>query len=90
MSKARQHPLLVFLVHMTQSILLRQIVYLKAENEILRSRLMELAERGEKASYLLRDGDAKFTGFCAIITTRLPEIRTQSSNLSMFYTLDVK
>ncbi len=35
----RQHPLLVFLVHMTQSILLRQIAYLKAENTILRSRL---------------------------------------------------
>jgi len=32
MSAARQHPLLVFLVHMTQSILLRQIAYLKAEN----------------------------------------------------------
>ena len=39
MSAARQHPLLVFLVHMTQSILLRQIAYLKAENAILRSRL---------------------------------------------------
>jgi len=39
MSKARQHPLLVFLIHMTQCILLRQIAYLKAENQILRSRL---------------------------------------------------
>ena len=39
MPKARQHPLLVFLIHMTQSILLRQIAYLKAENQILRSRL---------------------------------------------------
>ncbi|XHR30537.1 MAG: hypothetical protein ACFUZC_08235 [Chthoniobacteraceae bacterium] len=34
----RQHPFLVFLVHMTQSILLRKIAYLKAENSILRSR----------------------------------------------------
>ncbi|XHR30554.1 MAG: integrase [Chthoniobacteraceae bacterium] len=39
MSKARQHPLLVFLIHMTQSIRLCQIAYLKAENQILRSRL---------------------------------------------------
>lgn len=39
MSKARQHPLLVFLLLMTQSILLRQIAYLKAENQILRARL---------------------------------------------------
>jgi len=38
MSATRQHPLLVFLVHMTQSILLRQIAYMKAENAILRSR----------------------------------------------------
>ena len=37
-SAIRQHPLLVFLVHMAQSILLRQIAYLKAENAILRSR----------------------------------------------------
>lgn len=35
MPAARQHPLFVFLVHMTQSILLRQIAYLKAENAIL-------------------------------------------------------
>jgi len=39
MSRTRQHPLLVFLIHMTQSILLRQIAYLKAENQILHSRL---------------------------------------------------
>ena len=39
MSFARSNPLLVFLVHMTQSILLRQIAYLKAENAILRSKL---------------------------------------------------
>jgi len=39
MPRARQHPLLVFLLHLTQSILLRKISYLKAENEILRSRL---------------------------------------------------
>jgi hypothetical protein len=38
MSKVSQHPLLVFLVQMTQSILLREIAYLKAENTILRSR----------------------------------------------------
>jgi putative transposase len=38
MSRVRQHPLLVFLVQMTQSILLREIAYLKAENTILRSR----------------------------------------------------
>lgn len=38
MSRVRQNPLLVFLLHMTQSILLRQIAYLKAENQILRSR----------------------------------------------------
>jgi len=37
MSFARQNPLLVFLIHMTQSIMLRQIAYLKAENKILRS-----------------------------------------------------
>ena len=39
MSRTRQHPLLVFLLHMTQSILLRQIADLKAENQILRSRV---------------------------------------------------
>jgi len=39
MPRTRQHPLLVFLLHMTQSILLRQISYLKAENAILRSRV---------------------------------------------------
>ncbi|XHR29816.1 MAG: hypothetical protein ACFUZC_04525 [Chthoniobacteraceae bacterium] len=39
MSRVRQHPLLAFLLHMTQSILLREISYLKAENQILRSRL---------------------------------------------------
>jgi len=39
MSFARQNPLLVFLVHMTQSIMLRQISYLKAENAVLRSRV---------------------------------------------------
>jgi hypothetical protein len=38
MSRVRQHPLLVFLIQMTQSILLREIAYLKAENTILRSR----------------------------------------------------
>ncbi len=38
MSFARQNPLLVFLIHMTQSIMLRQIAYLKAENAVLRSR----------------------------------------------------
>jgi len=38
MPKTRQNPILVFLVHMTQSILLRQIAFLKAENQILRSR----------------------------------------------------
>ena len=39
MATVRSNPLLVFLVHMTQSILLRQIAYLKAENAILRSKL---------------------------------------------------
>ncbi|XHR30469.1 MAG: integrase core domain-containing protein [Chthoniobacteraceae bacterium] len=39
MPSARQHPLLVFLVHVTQSILLRKIAFLQAENQILRSRL---------------------------------------------------
>jgi putative transposase len=39
MSNFRHNPLLAFLVHMTQSVLLRQIAYLKAENQILRSRL---------------------------------------------------
>ncbi|XHR30482.1 MAG: integrase core domain-containing protein [Chthoniobacteraceae bacterium] len=39
MSFARQNPLLVFLLHMTQSIMLRQIAYLKAENAVLRSRV---------------------------------------------------
>ena len=39
MSRVRQNPLLAFLVHMTQSMLLRQIAYLKSENAILRSRL---------------------------------------------------
>ncbi|XHR27676.1 MAG: hypothetical protein ACFUZC_17260 [Chthoniobacteraceae bacterium] len=38
MSTTRQPPILVFLVHMSQSILLRKIAYLKAENAILRSR----------------------------------------------------
>jgi len=37
MSRVRQNPLLVFLLHMTQSILLRQISYLKAENTTFRS-----------------------------------------------------
>lgn len=36
MSNFRHNPLLAFLVHMTQSALLRQIAYLKAENQILR------------------------------------------------------
>lgn len=39
MSSFRHNPLLAFLVHMTQSVLLRQIAYLKAENQVLRSRL---------------------------------------------------
>jgi len=39
MTNSRHNPLLSFLVHMTQSVLLRQIAYLKAENTILRSRL---------------------------------------------------
>jgi putative transposase len=39
MSKIRQNPLLVFLLHMTQSTLLRKIAYLKAENTVLRSRV---------------------------------------------------
>jgi len=39
MSDFRHNPLLAFLVHMTQSALLRQIAHLKAENQILRSRL---------------------------------------------------
>jgi putative transposase len=39
MTNFRHNPLLAFLVHMTQSVLLRQIAYLKAENQILRSRL---------------------------------------------------
>lgn len=39
MPNFRHNPLLAFLVHMTQSALLRQIAYLKAENRILRSRL---------------------------------------------------
>lgn len=39
MSNFRHNPLLAFLVHMTQSALLRKIAYLKAENQILRSRL---------------------------------------------------
>ena len=43
MSNFRHNPLLAFLVHMTQSVLLRQIAYLKAENQILRSRLPSLA-----------------------------------------------
>ena len=38
MSRTRQNPILIFLIQMTQSILLRQIAYLKAENTILRSR----------------------------------------------------
>ena len=39
MSNFRHNPLLAFLVHMTQSVLLRQIAYLKTENRVLRSRL---------------------------------------------------
>jgi len=39
MSFARSNPILVLLVHKTQSIMLRQIAYLKAENSILRSKL---------------------------------------------------
>ena len=39
MSRTRQNPILVFLVQMTQSILLRQIAFLKTENQILHSRL---------------------------------------------------
>lgn len=38
MSQFRHNPLLAFLVHMTQSVILRQIAYLKAENRVLRSR----------------------------------------------------
>jgi hypothetical protein len=39
MSRVRQNPLLAFLLHMTQLVLLHEISYLKAENQILRSRL---------------------------------------------------
>ena len=39
MATIRSNPLLVFLVHMTQSILLRQIACRKAENSVLRSKL---------------------------------------------------
>ncbi|XHR30972.1 MAG: integrase core domain-containing protein [Chthoniobacteraceae bacterium] len=39
MSRVRQNPLLAFLLHMTQLVLLREISYLNAENQILRSRL---------------------------------------------------
>ncbi|XHR29720.1 MAG: integrase [Chthoniobacteraceae bacterium] len=57
MSKARQHPLLVFLIHMTQSILLRQIAYLKAENQILRSRLpKQIRTTAAERSLLVRLG----------------------------------
>jgi len=57
MSKARQYPLLVFLIHMTQSILLRQIAYLKAENQILRSRLpKQIRTTAAERSLLVRLG----------------------------------
>ncbi|XHR30599.1 MAG: hypothetical protein ACFUZC_08550 [Chthoniobacteraceae bacterium] len=39
MSRVRQNPLLAFLLHTTQLVLLREISYLNAENQILRSRL---------------------------------------------------
>ena len=42
MSKTRQHPLLVFLLHMTQSILLRQISYLKTTASNVVSTLPDL------------------------------------------------
>lgn len=38
MSFAHKNPLLVFLIHMTQNVLLRQIAFLKAENAILRAK----------------------------------------------------
>jgi putative transposase len=57
MSTTRQHPLLVFLVHMTQSILLRQIAYLKAENAILRSRCpKQIQTTAAERSLLVRLG----------------------------------
>jgi len=57
MSRTRQHPLLVFLIHMTQSILLSQIAYLKAENQILRSRLPEpIRTTAAERSLLVRLG----------------------------------
>jgi len=57
MSRVRQNPLLVFLLHMTQSILLRQISYLKAENQILRSRLsVQIQTTPAERSLLVRLG----------------------------------
>ena len=54
----RHNPLLLFLVQMTQSALLRQIAYLKAENQILRSRLPKAVQTTPaERSLLVRLGE---------------------------------
>lgn len=57
MSNFRHNPILTFLIHMTQSVLLRQVAYLKAENQILRSRLPKAVQTTPaERSLLLRLG----------------------------------
>ena len=68
MSRFRQNPILTFLVHMTQSALLRQIAYLKAENGILRSRLPRTVQTTPaERSLLVRIGSPLGSGIREII-----------------------
>ena len=57
MARTKHNPILVFLIHMTQSVLLRQVAYLKAENQILRSRLSgQIQTTSAERSLLVRLG----------------------------------
>lgn len=68
MSNFRHNPILTFLVHMTQSVLLRQVAYLKAENQILRSRLPKSVQTTPaERSLLVRLGSPLGSGIREIV-----------------------
>lgn len=68
MPKAHHNPILTFLVHMTQSVLLRQVAYLKTENQILRSRLPKAVQTTPaERSLLVRLGSPLGSGIREIV-----------------------